>query len=179
MISNNNNNLVLLCTSAVKIINPSSGRFALVYAQHDTVFQVTLISERLSNELGLKLKDSPAITICRLTEESTPASGVVQFNLESLTTKKLFAVKDAVVVPGFIDDERVLPHDINTANLEHFKGVEIPTIPEVNSVDILIGQPHKSLLTVLEERKGARSEEPNYVLTRLGPIASGGSLCVE
>ena len=49
-----NNNLVLLRTSGVKVINPSSGRCALVYAQHDTALQVTLISEWLSNELGLK-----------------------------------------------------------------------------------------------------------------------------
>ena len=59
---------------------------------------------------------------------------------------------------------------INTANLEHFKGVKIPTIPEVNSVDILVEQPHKFLLTVLEEREGARPEEPNYVLIILGPM---------
>ena len=59
----NNNNLVLLRTSAVKVINPSSGKCALVYAQHDTASQVTLILERLSNELGLEMKDSNAITI--------------------------------------------------------------------------------------------------------------------
>ena len=170
----NNNNLVLLRTSAVKDVNPSSGRCALMYAQHDAASQVTLISEALSNELGLKMKDSNGITIRTLGEETMPASGVVQFNLEPLTTKEIFTVNDAVVVPGFMDDERVLPHKINTANLEHFKEVKIPTIPEVNSVDILIGQPHKFLLTVLEERKGALQEKPNYVLTRLGPIASGG-----
>ena len=103
----------------------------------------------------------------------------MQFNLESLTTKEVFAVKDAVVVPEFIDNEHVLLHKINTANLEHVKGIEIPTIPEVDSVDILIGQPYKFLLTVLEEREGACPEEPNYVLTRLGAIASSGSLNVE
>ena len=116
----NNNNLVLLRTSAVKVINPSSGRCALVYAQHDTASQVTLVSERLRNELGLKMEDSNAITIRTLAEETTPASGVVQFNLESLTTKEIFTVNDAVIVPGFMDDECVLPHKINTANLEHF-----------------------------------------------------------
>ena len=31
----------------------------------------------------------------------------------------------------------------------------------------------------MEEREGACSEEQNYVLTRLNPIASGGSLKVE
>ena len=77
-----------------------------------------------------------------------------------------------------MDDERVLPCKINTANLEYFKGVQISTIPEMNSADILIGQPHKFLLTILE-REGACPEKSNYILTRLGPIASGGSLNVE
>ena len=65
---------------------------------------------------------------------------------------------------------------INTGNLEYLKGVEILTKRKVNSVDILIGQPHKFLLTVLEKREGARPKELNYVLTRIGPIASSGFL---
>ena len=55
------------------------------------------------------MKDSPAITIRTLEEETTPACRVVQFNLESLTTKEVFAVKYAVVISGFIIDECVLP----------------------------------------------------------------------
>ena len=65
-----------------------------MYVQQDTAFQVTLISERLSNELGQKMKDSPAITIRTLAEETTPSSGLVQFNLESLTTKEVFVGPD-------------------------------------------------------------------------------------
>ena len=38
----------------------------------------------------------------------------------------------------------------------------------------MIGQSDKPLLTVLEEREGLNPDEPNYVLTRLGPIASRG-----
>ena len=91
----NNNNLVWHGTSTVKVINPSSGRCALMYAPHDTASQVSLILERFSNKLG-KMKDRPAITICTSAEETTPASGVVQLNLESLTTKEVFAVNDAV-----------------------------------------------------------------------------------
>ena len=47
------NNTVLLRTSAVRVINPSTGRTTLVYAQHDTASQAILISERLKNELNL------------------------------------------------------------------------------------------------------------------------------
>ena len=51
-----------------------------------------------------------------------------------------------------MDDEHVLSYKINTVNLEQFKGVEIPVMPEMNSADIFIGHPHKFLLTVLEKR---------------------------
>ena len=72
----NNNNLVLLCTNLVRVINPSFGRCALVYAQHGTASQVTLISEMFINEFGLKMKDSPGITIRTLAEKTTPFSEV-------------------------------------------------------------------------------------------------------
>ena len=39
---------------------------------------------------------------------------------------------------------------------------------------LIIGQSDKVLLTVLEERESLDPNEPNYVLTRLGPMASGG-----
>ena len=32
---------------------------------------------------------------------------------------------------------------------------------------------------VLEEREGLDADEPNYVLTRLGPVASGGRMNVR
>ena len=45
--------------------------------------------------------------------------------------------------------------------------------------DVLIGQSDKALLAVLEEREGADPEEPNYVLTRFGPVVSGGRVRSE
>ena len=66
---------------------------------------------------------------------------------------------------------------MDTSTLEHFERVHIPVAPGRRRVDVLIGQSDKSLLTVLEEREGMDPEEPNYVLTRLGPIASGGRVC--
>ena len=41
-------------------------------------------------------------------------------------------------------------------------------------MDILIGQSDKALITVLKELEGSNSNEPNLLITRLGPIASGG-----
>ena len=47
-------------------------------------------------------------------------------------------------------------------------------ISKRKSIDVLIGQSDKLLFTVLEEREGLNPDKPNYILTRLGPIASGG-----
>ena len=43
----------------------------------------------------------------------------------------------------------------------------------------MIVQTNKELLSVLEEREGVNASEPNYILTRLGPIASGGRVGVR
>ena len=52
--------------------------------------------------------------------------------------------------------------------------MHVPVAPDRQRIDFLIGQSDKQLLTVLETCKGASPEEPNYVLTSLGPIASDG-----
>ena len=79
------------------------------------------------------------------------------------------------MVPQFNDDKNTLPHAVDTSALNNFDGVEIPVAPERERVDVLIGQSDKALLTVLEEREGMDPEEPNFVLTRLGPVSSGTS----
>ena len=165
---------ILLRTSAVKVVNPRTGKATHAYAQHDTASQATLISDSLKHELGLGTDHNRNITIRTLAKQSTPSYGVTNFKLESLSTGEQFEIENALVVPDFIDDINTLPHSVNTTGLDHFYGVEIPTIPHRKNIDILIGQSDKMLLTVLEEREGKKPDDPNYVLTRLGPIASGG-----
>ena len=75
------------------------------------------------------------------------------------------------MVPEFHD--HTLPHAVDTAALKHFSGVEFHVVPGRRRIDILIGQLDKTLLTVLHECEGTDPEEPNYVLTRFGPVASG------
>ena len=82
-------------------------------------------------------------------------------------------------MPYFNDDENVLPHAIDTAGLENFREVNIPTIPNRKCIDVLIGKADNHLLTVLDERESVHPGKPSYVLTRLGPIASGGRVPVE
>ena len=69
-LNTNDNRAILLRTSAVKVVNPESGISALAYAQHDTGSQVTLISENLKRELGLKTTPDPTVTIRTLADQT-------------------------------------------------------------------------------------------------------------
>ena len=166
--------VVLLRTSAVRVINPVTGKSTLAYAQHDTASQATLVSKRLRDELDLDTIRDPTVTIKTLSDQTAITEGRTDFSLESLATGKRFCVKNALVVPDFSDDESVLPHSVDVSGLENFNNVEIPTIPERKSIDVLIGQADKNLLAVLYECENADPDKPNCILTRLGPIASGG-----
>ena len=165
---------MLLRTSAVRVLNPYTGKFALAYTRHVTASQATLISERLKNELGLDVDATQKVRIRTLAEQTTSSGGITSFAIQSLTSKETYTIQDALVVPGFTEDQNVLPHSINVNKLDHFKDIEIPTISSRKTIDILIGQTDKLLLTVLEERESTNSDDSNLVLTRLGPFASGG-----
>ena len=170
------NGVVLLRTSAVRIINPHTGESTLAYAQHDTASQVTLISVALKTELGLETNSDPNVKIRTLADETVDCEGRTAFKLESLHTGEKFVIENALVVPQFSDDVSTLPHSVDVTKLKHFQSTHVPVAPDRKRIDVLIGQSDKQLLTVLEEREGASPEEPNYVLTRLGPIASGGQV---
>ena len=93
---------ILLCTSAVKVIHPSTGKAMHAYAQHDTALQATLISESLKNELGLGTDHNRNITIRTLAQQSTSSYGVTEFKLELLSTGKQFKIENALVVPDLL-----------------------------------------------------------------------------
>ena len=92
----------------MRVINPVTGRSTLAYAQHDTAFQATLISKSLRDKLGLATKTNHAITIRILAEQTMRSGGLTNFEIESLSNKETFAIKNALVVPNFIDDKNVL-----------------------------------------------------------------------
>ena len=68
-------------------------------------------------------------------------------------------------MPDFIENEGVLLHSVDFGKLQHFKGIDIPTISSRRIIDILIGQRDKLLLPVLEEGKSRNSDDPNLVFT--------------
>ena len=168
--------MVLLRTTAVRVINPDTKKSSLAYAQLDTASQATIISDNLCTELGLKRNVDSVKSIRTFGEGTMSCKGLTNFNLESLSSGENFAIKDALVVPEFVDNEDTLPHRVDTSDLMHFNGVEIPTLPHRKNIDILIGQSDKALLTVLEERESLNFDEPNLMLTRLGPVASDGRM---
>ena len=167
-------NNVLLRTSAVRVINPRTGKSTLVYARHNTASQVTLISKRLRDELYLEVGGKRGVAIHTLAEQTTPSEGFTEFTIQSLMNNEKFEIKNALIIPEFTDEDSTRPHAVNVASLEHFRGAKIPVISKPKSIDVLIGQSDKSLLTVLDERESLNPDEPNYVLTRFGPTSSGG-----
>ena len=138
----------------------------MAYAHLDTSSQVTLISDELSKEHGLTIIAVPDVFMRTLANERVSSRSRTKCELELLFNGKRFFTADALVVFQFFDDKNTLPHTVDISEFEHFEGVEIPLAPERDRVDVLIGQSHKSLLTVLQE--------PNFVLIHLGPVASCG-----
>ena len=166
---------VLLRTCAVEVINPKNGRSTLVYAQHDTASQATLISDTLKEELALDVLPDPFITVHTLSDQTTNCLGRTDITIKSLVNnEEEFKISGALVVPKFSDDESTLPHAVDTCKLNHFKGVKVPVLDNRKCIDILIGQSDRTLLSVLSEQEGSSPNEPSLVFTRLGPIASGG-----
>ena len=133
----------------------------------------------MRTELGHYTTKDIAITISTLAQQTTPSYGLADFSIDPLITGETFKVSDTLVVPDFTEDLNTLSRVVNTHGLKHFEEVEIPTFPQRKSIDILIGQTDKCLLTALEEHKGLNLDDPNYVLTRLGPITSGGRISTK
>ena len=111
------NTNVLLRTSAVRVINPRTGNSTLVYAQHDTASQATLISHKLVNELDLNVNTDHALNSRTLAEQTTKSAEFTELKLQSLATNQVFEIKYALVVSNFMDEEGALPHSVNVRNL--------------------------------------------------------------
>ena len=88
-----------------------------------------LIFDNLCTELGLKRNVDSVKSIRIFGEGTMSCKGLTNFNHESLSSGENFAIKDTLVVPEFVDNEDTLPHRVDTLDLMHFNGVEIPTLP--------------------------------------------------
>ena len=84
--------VVLLRTSAVRVINPDTKKSTLAYALLDTASQPTLISKRLCNELGLKRNVNASTAIRTLGDLTTKCNGHSDFDLTSLADGKTYCI---------------------------------------------------------------------------------------
>ena len=96
--------------------------------------------ESLKDELVLATKTDHAVATRTLPEQTMRSDGFTNFEIELLSNKETFAIKNALAVLDFVNDENVLPHAVNTQKLAHFKGVKIPAFPQRQRIDILIGK---------------------------------------
>ena len=103
--------------------------------------------------MGLDGRDD-SVVIRTLADQTTKSGGFTLFDLQSLADDRVYLVHDALIVPDFAEESDCLLHAVKVARLKHFLGVNIPTIPDRNKIDILIGQSDKELLVVLDEREG-------------------------
>ena len=133
-----------------------------------------LFRDNLKKEFWLKAVPDSYMTLRTLADQRASIGGRTNFELESLDFGEQFMISNALVVPQFSDDDNILPHAVDVSKRDHSEGLHISVVPERGRVDVLSGQSDKLLLTVLEKLEYADPEEPNYVLTGLEPITSGG-----
>ena len=114
---------------------------------------------RLKNELNLAVDKKRNITIRTLAQQTTSSCGLTEFTLQLLSTDEIFQIKNACCAK-VCWRWRHSSSSCERRKLEHFQGVTIPIIAQRKSIDILIGQTDKSLLTVLEEWESKHPDPP-------------------
>ena len=67
--------MILLRTSATKVLNHATDVAAVVYAQHDTGLQVILIWITLKEQLGLEPTPDPLVIIYTLADKKVANGG--------------------------------------------------------------------------------------------------------
>ena len=108
--------------------------------KHQTRFAIIRASREPNLPDVLAAKTNHALATRALAKQTMPSDGFTNFEIELLSNKKTFSIKNALVVLDFVDDENVLPHAVNTQKLAHFKKVKIPAFLQRQRIDILIGQ---------------------------------------
>ena len=164
---------ILTRISTVQIINPHTGKNALVYAQYDSGSQVTLIPKTLLKELDLVPVGKSRITLHTILSNETSELENVMFDLKSLHNDKHFFGLQALVVLPWSDEGYTLPHCQDLSEHTQFDDIIPCILPERSSVDVLIGLDNSALMRVLQERTDNESK-PHAIETPIEWIASEG-----
>ena len=164
---------------AARVINPHNGKSKLVYCQQDGGSQLTLVSNKLVQELNLIPYDQASFRMVTLKGETLTHTNLVKLNLQSLFSNEMFELSNVVTNRAWQDDVETLPHRQDLNSFSHFEDVELYELPYNDTVDLLIGNDNAFLMTVLEERVGVSRCEPHAVLTLLGWLVCGGKSPLE
>ena len=76
--------------TAARIMNPVNGKSRLVYVQHDPGSQVTLVSNKLVQALGLTAFDNVSFEMQTMTSCKATTTDLVKFNVQLLHTGEIF-----------------------------------------------------------------------------------------
>ena len=160
--------------TAARIMNPVNGKSRLVYVQHDPGSQVTLVSNKLVQDLGLTAFDNVSFEMQTMTSCKATTADLVKFNVQSLHTGEIFGNVVSVVNEPWSDDENTLPHKQDLSVYEHFNDIEIVCLDNCHSVDVLLGNDNAHLMYAKQERMGKSQTDPHALLSPLGWLAFGG-----
>ena len=159
--------------SAIRVINKFTGFSTLAYAQHDSGSEITLVSNTLAHELGLARGGTTEVTLHTVSGSTTADYAYVSFDVETMHSGERFTIQKALVMPAWSKETYTLPHHYDLSTYQNFHDIEIQAVPDRKHVDILLGLDNSDLMTVLEERVGAKNQ-PHAIHTPIGWVASGG-----
>ena len=141
------------------------------YALLDSGSTMSLCSERLMKEVGLKPKGSMTTTVNTVTGAQDIASRIVDVNFIGLEA-------DTYLLAANVCSVKTLPisrqHQMSAEHLKkwsHFKDLNLP-VADTSTVDLLIGQNNAHLLEPVKKVKG-NSDEPYAILTPVGWMLYG------
>ena len=125
-------------------------------------------------ELELKSHDSASFRIETITGEKVISADLVNFDLQSLISDKVFSLSNVVAHTPWQDDVDMLSQRQDVSSYPDFQDIDLLHFPDNESVDWLSGNNNAFLMTVLEEREGTNIREPHAVLSKIGWYACGG-----
>ena len=141
-------------TKAVKVLNPVTRKsIDTCVCPTSYGFASYVNFESLKDEPGRTTVSDTSVTLPTLADQQVFRGRQTNFKLESLYSGEQFTINDALIVHRFSDDVSIISHAVDSSTLGHFNGVHIPVAPRRKRINVLIGEPEKALLTVLEERE--------------------------
>ena len=162
--------------TAARIMNPVNGKSRLVYVQHDPGSQVTLVSNKLVQDLGFTAFDNVSFEMQTMTSCKATTADLVKFNVQSLHTGENFCNVVSVVNEPWSDDKNTLPHKQDLSVYEHFNNIDIVCLDNCHSVDVLLGNDNAHYFCAAQNSRFRGTETLGAVLNFLLQIETNKNI---